>query len=186
MDELTDYIMNKDGTNLSFLLPVKLTVGSTFTEHDINTVVIGPELELTLDSADSYTNISDAGKIRMQASDASVKLLLGRLGYSDAKIKTIIRDCYRLEARLAKAGTLVSTATDISSYLTETDNRYTFSQLAEIQGDFPLTDILANYGYDIAESYSVSYPQYVSSVGILYTQILLINIGVLCITFRYY
>ena len=168
IDELTDYIMNKDGMNLSFLLPVSVKVGSTFTNHDVNTVIIGTEVKLTLDSADSYTNISDAGKVRMQSSDASVKLLLGRLGYSGARISQIIRDCYRFEARLAKAGTLVSSATDISSYLAETDNRYELSQLKEIQGDFPLTDILANYGYDTAESYSVTYPKYVSSIGILY------------------
>ena len=168
VDQLTDYIMDRDGANLSFLLPLSVTVGSTFTDHDVNTVIIGAEARLTLDSVDSYTNISDAGKLRMQVSDASVKLLLGKLGYSDARINAVIRDCYRFEARLAKARTLVSSATDMSGYLAETDNRYELSQLKEIQGDFPLTDILANYGYDTAETYSVTYPKYVSSIGILY------------------
>ena len=168
MADMTDYLMNKDGTNLSFLFPVKISVGTTFTDHDVNTVIIDITDQYTLDSADSYTDISDAGKLKMQVSNASVRLLLGRLGYSNAKINGIIRDCYRFETRLAKAGKLVSSATDVESYLTETDNRYDFEGLREIQGDFPLTEILAHYGYDIAESYSITYPKFLASVGILY------------------
>ena len=168
MEDMTDYLLNKDGTNLSFLFPVKISVGTTFTNHDVNTVIIDVTDQYTLDSADSYTNISDAGKLKMQVSNASVRLLLARLGYSDAKINGIIRDCYRFETRLAKAGQLVSSATDVEGYLTETDNRYDFSALRELQGDFPLTEILSHYGYDVAESFSVTYPKFLASVGILY------------------
>lgn len=168
IEDMTDYILNKNGTNLSFLFPVKISVGSTFTDHDVNTVIIDVADKYTLNTPEDYTDISDAGKLYMQVSNTSVRLLLSRLGYSEAKIDAIIRDCYRFEMRLAKAGKLVSAATDIESYLAETDNRYSYSQLAELQGDFPLTQILTNYGYDISDSYSVTYPQFVSSVGILY------------------
>ena len=168
MADMTDYLLNKDGTNLSFLFPVKITVGTTFTNHDVNTVIIDVADQYTLDSADSYTEISDVGKLKMQVSNASVRLLLTRLGYSDARIEGIIRDCYRFEMRLAKASRLVSSATDVESYLTETDNRYSLSELRELQGDFPLVEILARYGYDVAGSFSVTYPKFLSSVGILY------------------
>ncbi|MDD4075747.1 MAG: M13 family metallopeptidase [Eubacteriales bacterium] len=145
-----------------------MSVGTTFTNHDVNTVIIDVTDQYTLDSANSYTDISDAGKLKMQVSNTSVRLLLSKLGYSDAKINGIIRDCYRFETRLAKASQLVSSATDVESYLAETDNRCSFSELQALQGDFPLTEILAHYGYDIAESYSLTYPKFLASVGILY------------------
>ena len=169
MADMTDYLMNKDGTNLSFLFPVKISVGTTFTNHDVNTVIIDLPERYTLDSAGSYTDISDAGKLKMQVSNDSVRLLLTRLGYSDAKINGIIRDCYRFETRLAQATQLVSSATDVGSYVTETDNRYRFEELRDLQGEFPLTEILTHYGYDVAESYSVTYPKFLASVGILYS-----------------
>ena len=168
MADMTDYLLNKDGTNLSFLFPVKITVGTTFTDHDVNTVILDVTDQFTLDSANSYTNISDVGKLRMQVSNASVRLLLTKLGYPDAKINGILRDCYRFEMRLAKAGQLVSAATDVESYLAETDNRYSYAELEALQGAFPLTEILTHYGYDVAESFSVTYPKYIASVGILY------------------
>lgn len=168
LSDMTDYLLNKDGTNFSFLFPVKISVGSTFTDHDMNTVIIEPTDNYTLDSADSYTNISDGGKLRMQMSDASVRLLLGRLGYPAAKINAIIKDCYRYETRLAKAAQLLSAANNIESYIKETDNRYDLAGLQSIQGDFPLTDILARYGYGNSQSYSVPYPKFVSGVGLLY------------------
>lgn len=170
MDDMTDYLMNKGGTNLTFLFPVSIKVGGTYTNHDVNTVIIDVFSEFTLSSAESYAEMADVDKLYMQKSNASVRMLLQELGYADSEINRIIKDAYRYETRLANAQGLLSSASDMEGYLEETDNRLSLAQLHDIEDDFPLTRILANYGYDGAESYSVAYPKYIAAVGQIYNE----------------
>ena len=50
----------------------------------------------------------------------------------------------------------------------EADNKFSFAQIKEMEGDYPLTELLLANGLDVSKSFTVAEPDYVRKVGTLY------------------
>lgn len=168
MDAMTAYMMNEDGMNLCQNQLVGIDVTQPPNGGDQNTVAITTGVALTLQNQDEYANITDAGMTYKEYNNEKVTYLLGRLGYDEGSIRHILSGCYQFEGRLAAA--MADTTTQSSlDYLKQSDNTYTLDQISEIQGNYPLTQLLAHYKLDGSERYTVYEPEYVKAVGNLYS-----------------
>jgi putative endopeptidase len=169
MEEMTSYLLNKDGMNFSLVYPVGIDVGTPLEDRDFNTVFIGTAESFTLKSSDEYSELSLNGHLLKQDSNQKVRYLLNRLGMDPGKTEDIIRKSYSFEIRLSDSMAGTDKQRSVK-YLKKADNTFTFDELKEIEGNYPLTDILKHYGLDRSDRYTVCEPDYVKAVGRLYTE----------------
>ena len=90
-------------------------------------------------SSDAYFNMNEADLEKMVMVDEKVTCVLKQMGYTDDQIQKILDDTWQVEKTLANL---------VDDSLTEEENMtFTREEIAYIQGDFPLTDYLDNWGY---------------------------------------
>lgn len=95
--------------------------------------------------------------------------LMGRLGYSEADISKTLANCFSLELALTK-GIERADYFDEAQLKERHQNYLTFDELRDYQGNYPLQELLANYGMDQSGSYEVWELNYLETVGKLYTE----------------
>lgn len=90
-------------------------------------------------SSDAYFNMDEAALEKMVVVDQKVSCVLGQMGYTEDQIQAMLDDTWQVEKTLAN---LVD-----DSVIEEEDMTFTREEIAYIQGDFPMTDYLDNWGY---------------------------------------
>ena len=169
IDEMSDYLLDKDGTNFTLDYFIPFGVMSPLQNGDTNTVFISTCRSLSLMSQDEYSDISSDGRFYKSCRDQKTEYVLEKLGYSADQTDKILRGCYRIETRLAQSSKSYSEQNNIE-YIKDADNSFSFAQIGEMEGSYPLTDQLKAYGLDVSKSFTVAEPDYVTAVGKLYNK----------------
>ena len=169
LDDLTDYLKNKDQMNLSMAYPVDFSTATPTDRRDAYTVALGPTHSFSLSDQDSYISLPNHALEQRSINYESASYILSPMGYSDDDIRKMLRQCYDLEWHLAQNMCSVYEMTDESyatSYVTTCD----LERLQQLQGNYPLTEILAAYGLDGSDSYMLYEEDYLKTISKLYSE----------------
>ena len=90
-------------------------------------------------SSDAYFNMGEADLEKMVMVDQKVSCVLKQMDYTEGQIQAILDNTWQVEKTLAN---LVD-----DSLTEEEDMTFNREEIAYIQGDFPMTDYLDNWGY---------------------------------------
>ena len=96
-------------------------------------------------SSDAYFNLAEADLEKMTMVDEKVTCVLEQMGYTEKRIQEMLNDTWQIEKTLAK---LVD-----DSLTKEEDMTFSREEIAYIQGDFPMTDYLDNWGYGACDHF---------------------------------
>ena len=106
-------------------------------------------------SSDAYFNINEADLEKIVMVEEKVTCVLGKMGYSEDRIQAILDDTWQVEKKLANL---------IDDSLTEEeDMTFTREEVSYIQGAFPMTDYLDQWGYGACDHFLVD-AQYLKAV----------------------
>ena len=168
IDDLTAYILNEDQQNLfsQELLQIDVEQGTLDATHYY--VLITNETDLTLPDA-CYTSADSQTNYVLHYTNEMLEYVLERLGYGEAEADDLITECYKFE------GNLYDHKGDATYYATEwpEDERAgettSREELAKLQGDYPLTQLLEIYGYD-TDDIIVKNPSFVKYIANIYDE----------------
>lgn len=158
VEELYPWIVSPDANPLG-ASPVEVA-GSGRSQIDPSTyfVVINSTnytLGRQAGSSDAYFSMEAADLEKMLMVEEKVNCVLGQMGYTEAQIKTILDNTWQVEKALANF--------EDDSLTKEEDMTFTREEIAYIQGDFPMTDYLDNWGYGACDHFLVD-ARYLKSV----------------------
>ena len=148
VEELYAWIADPDSNPLG-ASPVELA-GSARSQVDPSSyfVAVGHTsftLQRQNGTSDAYFNMGEADLEKMVMVDQKVSLVLSQMGCTEDQIQTILDDTWQVEKTLAN---LVD-----DSLTEEEDMTFTREEIAYIQGDFPMTDYLDNWGYGACDHF---------------------------------
>ncbi len=174
LDELTTYLGDVGGANISDLSLLPLSISRPKSEEDPEKYMtkVSAQTMLTLaDHASYYSGISLEEKT---GSEEIVHYALGKLGYGKAEIQNILKRCYRFEIKLARHMPSIS-ITDGSSNrdeinVTPQNTGYDLEGLKALAGNYPIETLLSAAGLADSETFLVEEPDQVKNVGTLYTE----------------
>lgn len=169
ISQMTDYILDKDGTNFTNDSLISMEVKALKAEDVKYSVVLGRTTEYLLESRDEYTNIDMTGIKMDHIVEEEVKCALGELGYSEAEAENILTNCYKFESKLADAS-LPDFITSKAEALVLDECYMSYEQLEKLQGNYPLCALLDIYGFNRESDYYVPYDDFVRNVGKLYCE----------------
>lgn len=170
LDELTDYFCNTDGTNLFSIQLAPFVVDSPVDEELQDGYIVKMQVGAfaSMPSKDEYTNLDDKGTYVYGCNQDMMQYVLGQLGYSAKEIDSLLRACYRFEAKLVRCLPEDAEAED-AEYSIKHNNIYSKDGLQELAGNYPLLTILSAYGLDDSNSFTVVEPTQLKEIGKLYT-----------------
>ncbi|MDO5573541.1 MAG: M13 family metallopeptidase [bacterium] len=169
LEDMTAYLLNRNGDNLIQENLVGIEVADALSGEHIYRATITADAPLIMGTPQQYRSIGKKGSLKKGYSNENVRMLLSRLGYEKNVIDQYIKDAYQFEFRLTRDRKNID-ETDMDTYLRQADNSYSRKELKQLAGDYPLMELLKEYGLDQVESYTVYEPFYVSSVGKLYQE----------------
>ena len=103
LDEMTEYIENKDGRNFAALSLIPVSMEIPRSVHDSYTVYLGQSPAYNFKKPDSYFNIEVADTVIKEQLVDKIGSMLVQLGYSEKKAEKMVRSCLQFEGRLAEA-----------------------------------------------------------------------------------
>ena len=141
-EELYAWIANPDANPLG-ASPVEVTgPGRSKVDPSSYFVMIGNAgftLQRADGSSDAYFNMDETDLEKMTMVEEKVTCVLEQMGYTQDRIQTILDNTWQVEKTLANL---------VDDSLTEEEEMtFTREEIAYIQGDFPMTDYLDNWGY---------------------------------------
>ena len=171
LDEMTEYIENKDGRNFAALSLIPVSMEIPRSVHDSYTVYLGQSPAYNFKKPDSYFNIEVADTVIKEQLVDKIGSMLVQLGYSEKKAEKMVRSCLQFEGRLAEAMDKEegNTSDSLEDYK-EMDHFYSLEELKDMEGDYPLTEILTSLGLGEAEVINVENEEYIRHVGRLYKE----------------
>lgn len=166
LDDMTAYITDEDGMNFSQFSLLSLGLTRTLKDPNTYTLSIEPVTESVLKDLEQYNTFNTTGFVYKAKTEAEITYLLGRMGFSDAEIKDILKKCYRFEARILDA-------LDACHYDEDEDESnllFTLEEMTDIVKRYPLKEELASYHLLDEEEYHVLLPDYLKQLDKLYQE----------------
>ncbi len=105
--------------------------------------------KLTLSNPDSYFRVSDESAELMLATEEKVTYVLSRLGYETDQIQNLLNNTYKYEKQLCSIMDEIDTED-------EEDLTFARGEIEFIQGDYPLTAYIDNFGYEACPRFLAS------------------------------
>ena len=169
LEELTAYLCGEGGTRLLEENLINAAVKTPISSRDCYTVHLSGVNHLFLVEPSEYRSITSTGSRLLDTQRDTVRAVLERLGYTRKEADQLLNRCLWLEVSLVKN---LPTSSEFNSgrYPEHADNLYTWEQLAERQGNFPLTRLLEGQGLDGSDSYLLYEPLYLDTLSGLYTE----------------
>ena len=169
LDDLTQYLKNADKTNISGENFFNFFVGSPINTRDYYTVYIAYPSHIMLPEYASYYSFGMDPYRAYQLDKTAIEHVLGELGYTPREISDVIYDCYAFERRISN---LLSDKAERETqiYKDRSNKIYTMDDLARIQGNFPLTELLEDAGVSHCETFRVMEPGFLSFFGSYYKE----------------
>ena len=164
ISELTEYqgSIKRNPFGLGLLMPESVGVQLQF--PDKSTLNLKAP-SLSLGSVSSYVEYTGNTLSAKERTDDEIGYYLGRLGFSEKKIKNILKANYRIETLIARKSSIDDF--NIGEKFTRAQNNR--EGINAIQGDYPLLQILDSRGYSGCDSFYVDYI-YLKSLSGIYTE----------------
>lgn len=166
LDDITAYLA--DGSDALRPLLMKAEVANSFADPGNYTVHIGAT-PLFLEDAKEYSERTEDGELAAAYHNKVVRYMLGRLGFTKKQSEQILADCEAFE-------------TAVSSYMLTREeyyaddiydkviNVYSLEELRDMQGNFPLVEMLEADGMQGSDTYDVYEPKWLAAMSMLYTE----------------
>ena len=169
LEEMTSFLLDGDAMNLVGAPFISLTAVPLIDSPETVSLCASPidKAHLALQDVSQYTGIDSGGIRNKEAYSGIVETVLGKLGYSGAQIRRILRLGYDFEYLLAKECKNKETYYNYKDY-SENHEVMDTAGLTALTGDYPLREILARYGLDGIDQITVEDPAYMKAVGRLY------------------
>lgn len=169
LDELTEYLKNTDGMNITGEDFFNFGVDIPNNARDYYTVHIRYPAHKMLEDFYSYICMGISAYEILQNEKTAIEYVLGELGYTPKQIRELIDDCYAFEAKMSYIAPHHSDITN-TNYSSRGDKIYTLEDIRDIQGNFPLTDLLEAAGVAHSESFRVYEPGLLNYMGSYYKE----------------
>ena len=170
LSQMTEYMENKDGTNFAMLNLIPVSMEIPRSTRDGYVVYIGQNPSYLLTKAESYSAIDTKDTLLKEVIVESVEPMLVQLGYTEQESAKMIRNCFDIEGLLAEKMTKDEESVESLEAYKTLDHFYTCEELQKMQGDYPLTEILASWGLDKSEVFNIENEDYVKYVGRIYKE----------------
>ena len=172
LDEFTEYMLDFHGRNIIGVPMITLNVGTTVENPEMNAAKIYPVdfSMLTLRDSFPYKSITAETIVLKEINSEMVRLILGKLGYSERECSTILADAYRYEMRLASKKANEQHTKNQSEYEQNYAVHLKTDELSELLEDFPIEEVLKAYGFDSASEYCVFEQDYMQKLADLYSE----------------
>lgn len=168
LDDLTEYLKNTDGMKLCTDYPADFEVNTPPVDRDKNTVLVTPAGNFSLGAQEEYSEITSAGMKAKEYNRDALLYVLGDLGYDEKQVDSILYNCYMFENELAYY-MLPSYEQQVVDYASTEYKVYTLDELQQLTGNYPISEILAAYGLDGSDTFTVYESSYMKSLSHLYT-----------------
>ncbi len=167
LDDLTAFqgSMSDNPFNLGFIMPQRADQQIQFTEK--RTLFLSSP-SYSLGSKGAYITFDADALAQKEKTDALIRRVLGRLGYTDSDIKRILKQNYEIESMLAR---IDNTDGDASVYnLSESLHKVqTTREEAKVSArDYPLLEILDGRGFSECKNLNLDY-MYLAALNGVYT-----------------
>lgn len=172
IDEIAEYERSLDDA----FFPGLANYGVEISMFDSNYYDVGIDsTSLFLGDPGEYSEQSENGALDEAYCSKVVHYMLGKLGFSQEEADEIWAGCKTFETEIAKHMLTLedSYADDIFDRIM---NKYTLEELREIQGNYPLVEILEAFGLGGSDVYNLSEPEWLSALSELYTEE---NVGII-------
>lgn len=170
LDQMTEYIKNKEGMNYAGLSLVPISMEIPATVHDSYMVTLDQTPSLSLSSASSYSEIGISDTQLKEELNKDIKAILVELGYTQQEAARIVRKALLFEAKLAEGYDSSVAEIAKASDLKKVDHFYTIEELEELQGNYPITDFMDALGLSEATEINTTSPKYIKNVGRIYKE----------------
>ncbi|WP_026529174.1 M13 family metallopeptidase [Butyrivibrio sp. VCD2006] len=164
ISELTEYqgSIKRNPFGLGLLMPESVGVQMQF--PDKSTLKLKAP-GLSLGSVSSYMEYSSDTLAAKERTDDVIGYYLGRLGFSEKEIKDTLKGNYRIETFIARNSNMDYYG--IRDMFTKVQNNR--EGVGDLQGDYPLLQILDSRGYSGCDSFYLDYT-YLKSLPGIYTK----------------
>ncbi len=180
IDDLTDYLVNADGSFISGAYPIGFSVDAAWDDEDADK---NKEKKEDKKSNDNYTVMIRSDYESCENSQTSLSdyeyhellrknlyKILKSYGYSKKQVSKMLKNTWKYEELLKEHSSyedINASEIENSEYF---NNLYTKEELKDMAGNYPLMEILSTYDYDSSKEYTVWEPEFVKTVGKLYTE----------------
>ena len=163
ISELTEYQGSTTRNPFSLGLLIPQSVGAQVQFPDKSTLNLTAP-SLSLGSASSYVQYTDSTLAAKERTDEVIGYFLGRLGFSEKEIEDTLKGNYKVETFIARHSNIDYFG--VSEMFTQAQNNR--EGISELQGNYPLLEILDSRGYLGCDSFYVDYT-YLKSLSDIYT-----------------
>jgi putative endopeptidase len=148
-------------------LLLTLEMYTPYNSREQYSVYIMPFSEWSLSGQKSYTKYNSSDVKLRSYNESAAEYVLGELGYRESEIQRMLKENYQVEQKLAAGCIDDSKVTDTAK---EVDETLTLEDLEQMQGDYPLTQILEAQGLDGSDLFSVYQKDYLNTLAGVYTE----------------
>lgn len=150
---------------------IEITVGSTKTDPETYRVLVKPINNgyLTLGDCTNYDWIDDQAIFAKQKKSAITRLVMEKLGYGEAEVNKILKNCYYLECRMAQH-MLRQGAINADDFEENYTRELSVEEADALMGDYPFAAYLKNHGLDSAGKVTIYQPDYMAALGETYAE----------------
>lgn len=170
IEEMTEYLSDSKNIVSNQFPLVTIRVGTYEKDKENYNIIVADETpDLSLGNARNYFELDIKSSALLDATNEKVRYILGRLGYTDKQINSILRNSYDLECKIA-GSIYPDSGKKYEEFTNAYDNDYSVIDIAKLEGDYPLTTLLANRGLDKAERIKIYNTDTIKTVAKLYTK----------------
>ena len=165
-DELTEFLMNADMNPLDICFSA-VSTGASYNDATRYTVYVD-EPSYFLNYPEDYTDMTATGKMYYDYDQQVSNYLLQRFGYTEKEAEEIFDGAIKFESMMAP---YLYTSAEQSSveFMGMIDNVYTLQEIAAIEGNYPISEMIVGTGYGQSSDYMVVNPDFIKHFGELYT-----------------
>lgn len=158
----------QDQSDLLSSMLMNIHVGSTIADPETYSVGIYAT-PIFLEDAAEYKEKSENGELLERYYDKVVVSMLKKIGLAGEEAESVLAGCKAFETAIAEhmLTTEEQYADDIYDKIS---GMYTLEELRSLQGNYPLTEIIAAFGMDGSDAYNLSEPEWLSGLSDLYTE----------------
>ena len=167
LEELSSYLVSGEGWSSFGNLLLTLEMYTPYNSREQYSVYIMPFSEWSLSGQKSYTKYNSSDVKLRSYNESAAEYVLGELGYRESEIQRMLKENYQVEQKLAAGCIDDSKVTDTAK---EVDETLTLEDLEQMQGDYPLTQILEAQGLDGSDLFSVYQKDYLNTLAGVYTE----------------
>lgn len=147
LSQMTEYMENKDGTNFAMLNLIPVSMEIPRSTRDGYAVYVGQTPSFLLMKAESYSAIDTKNTLLKEVIVDSVEPMLVQLGYTQQESAKMVRNCFNIEGMLAENMSKAEEGVESLEAYKKLDHFYTYEELQKMQGNYPLTEMLACWGW---------------------------------------